>query len=113
MCTYNLMLAWFLKVHLTQGDHEGRGIIVSWITPDEPGSTSVLYWAANSQIKRTAYSTVVKYKYYNYTSGYIHHCTINNLEVRLSRGALSLYCSLNLNIVVCQEASASSLLLNN
>ncbi|KAI3464898.1 hypothetical protein Pfo_021561 [Paulownia fortunei] len=68
------------QVHITQGDHEGRGVIVSWITPDESGSSSVLYWAANSQIKKTAYSIVVKYKYYNYTSGYIHHCTIKNLE---------------------------------
>ncbi|KAL0325819.1 UNVERIFIED_CONTAM: Purple acid phosphatase 2 [Sesamum radiatum] len=40
------------QVHITQGDHEGTGVIVSWVTPDEPGSNSVLYWAANSQIKK-------------------------------------------------------------
>ncbi|KAL0314638.1 UNVERIFIED_CONTAM: Purple acid phosphatase 2 [Sesamum angustifolium] len=68
------------QVHITQGDHEGTGVIVSWITPDEPGSNSVLYWAANSQIKKTAHGVVVQYKYYNYTSGYIHHCTIKNLD---------------------------------
>ncbi|XP_057778406.1 purple acid phosphatase 2-like [Salvia miltiorrhiza] len=68
------------QVHITQGDHEGKGVIVSWITPDEVGSISVLYWAANSQLKKTVNGDVVRYKYYNYTSGYIHHCTINNLE---------------------------------
>ncbi|KAL2249775.1 purple acid phosphatase 2-like isoform X1 [Sesamum indicum] len=66
--------------HITQGDHEGKGVIVSWITPDEPGSNSVLYWPANSRIKKTAHGVVVKYTYYNYTSGYIHHCTIKNLD---------------------------------
>lgn len=79
------MLVLVLKVHITQGDHEGRGVIVSWITPDEAGSTSVLYWAENSQHKKTVNGNVVRYKYYNYTSGYIHHCTINDLEVSLSR----------------------------
>ncbi|XP_047981946.1 purple acid phosphatase 2-like [Salvia hispanica] len=68
------------QVHITQGDHEGRGVIVSWVTPDEAGSTSVLYWAENSQHKKTVNGDVVRYKYYNYTSGYIHHCTINDLE---------------------------------
>ncbi|KAH6812336.1 purple acid phosphatase 12 [Perilla frutescens var. frutescens] len=68
------------QVHITQGDREGRGVIVSWITPDEEGSTSVLYWAENSQIKKTEWGSVVRYKYYNYSSGFIHHCTINNLE---------------------------------
>ncbi|KAL0438488.1 UNVERIFIED_CONTAM: Purple acid phosphatase 2 [Sesamum latifolium] len=29
---------------------------------------------------RTAHGVVVQYKYYNYTSGYIHHCTIKNLD---------------------------------
>ena len=83
------MLVPVLKVHITQGDHEGRGVIVSWVTPDEAGSTSVLYWAENSQHKKTVNGDVVRYKYYNYTSGYIHHCTINDLEVGLS-GPLSL-----------------------
>lgn len=82
-----------LKVHITQGDHEGRGVIVSWITPDEEGSNSVLYWAANSQIKKTAGGSVVRYKFHNYTSGYIHHCTINNLDVSLSHKTLSLHCN--------------------
>uniref|UniRef100_A0A2P2JKI4 Purple acid phosphatase n=2 Tax=Rhizophora mucronata TaxID=61149 RepID=A0A2P2JKI4_RHIMU len=68
------------QVHITQGDLEGKGVIVSWVTPDEPGSSTVLYWAENSELKNRADGFVTKYKYYNYTSGYIHHCTITNLE---------------------------------
>ncbi|KAG7971798.1 hypothetical protein I3843_07G152800 [Carya illinoinensis] len=68
------------QVHITQGDHEGKGVIVSWVTPDEPGSSTVLYWAENSQRKSRADGFIRTYKYVNYTSGYIHHCTINNLE---------------------------------
>ena len=71
----------FEKVHITHGDYEGKGVIISWITPDEPGSNTVFYWAENSKLKNSANGIVVTYKYYNYSSGYIHHCTINNLEV--------------------------------
>ena len=70
-----------LKVHITQGDHVGKGVIVSWVTPSEPGSSTVLYWAENSKLKKTARGIVRTYNYYNYTSGYIHHCTIHDLEV--------------------------------
>ncbi|KAJ6412090.1 hypothetical protein OIU84_005200 [Salix udensis] len=38
------------QVHITQGDHEGKE------------------------------GFILKYKYFNYTSGYIHHCTIKDLE---------------------------------
>jgi hypothetical protein len=55
---------------------------VSWVTQDEPGSKTVLYWAENSGLKKLADGFIVTYKYYNYTSGYIHHCTIEDLEVR-------------------------------
>ncbi|XP_062020485.1 purple acid phosphatase 2-like isoform X1 [Rosa rugosa] len=69
------------QVHITQGDHEGKGVIVSWVTPNEPGSSTVVYWADNSSnLKKTAHGIVLTYKYFNYTSGYIHHCTIDNLE---------------------------------
>ncbi|KAI8533048.1 hypothetical protein RHMOL_Rhmol11G0265600 [Rhododendron molle] len=69
------------QVHITQGDHVGKGMIVSWITMDEPGSSTVLYWSENSKLKNKAKGIVVTYKFYNYTSGYIHHCTITNLKV--------------------------------
>jgi len=73
-----------LKVHITQGDLVGTGVIVSWTTPDEPGSNIVTYWAENSDEKKTAEGIVLTYKYVNYTSGYIHHCTITGLEVYTS-----------------------------
>ncbi|XP_044509142.1 purple acid phosphatase 2-like [Mangifera indica] len=68
------------QVHITQGDHEGKGVIVSWVTQDEPGSNSVVYWSENSKEDKTAKGKVYTYKFYNYTSGYIHHCTIRHLE---------------------------------
>lgn len=54
---------------------------MSWVTMDEPGSKKVRYWAENSKHKDEAKGTVTKYKFYNYTSGYIHHCTIKHLKV--------------------------------
>ncbi|CAL1384103.1 unnamed protein product [Linum trigynum] len=70
------------QVHITQGDAEGKGVIVSWTTPLEPGSNTVLYWAEGKSKRksRRAEGTVLRYKYINYTSGYIHHCTITGLE---------------------------------
>ena len=61
----------------------GKGVIVSWVTPDEPGSSTVTYWAENSEFKSQAEGSILTYKYFNYTSGYIHHCTIKDLEVLL------------------------------
>lgn len=68
------------QVHITQGDHEGKAMIVSWVTMEEPGSSTVSYWSENSKHKNNANGKVNTYKYYNYTSGYIHHCTIRNLK---------------------------------
>uniref|UniRef100_A0A2P2KMY6 Purple acid phosphatase n=1 Tax=Rhizophora mucronata TaxID=61149 RepID=A0A2P2KMY6_RHIMU len=68
------------QVHITQGDREGKAVIVSWVTPDEPGSSKVLYWSENCKIKEKAKGKCSTYKFYNYTSGYIHHCKIKNLQ---------------------------------
>lgn len=68
------------QVHITQGDLEGKSVIISWVTPEKPGSNRVVYWAENSPIRNKAEGSVVSYKYFNYTSGFIHHCTIENLE---------------------------------
>lgn len=68
------------QVHITQGDHEGKAMIVSWVTVDEPGSNTVLYWSENGHKKKEAKGKMNTYKFSNYTSGYIHHCTIRNLE---------------------------------
>lgn len=74
-----------LKVHITQGSLEGNGVIVSWVTMDEPGSNCVLYWTEDSKQKKLAKGIVLTYKYFNYTSGYIHHCTIKDLKVSSCR----------------------------
>ncbi|KAL8556154.1 hypothetical protein ACS0TY_003808 [Phlomoides rotata] len=68
------------QVHITQGDHVGKAVIVSWVTVEEPGSKTVHYWAENNSHKHKAKGSFTKYKYYNYTSGYIHHCTIKHLK---------------------------------
>ncbi|CAN0910512.1 Purple acid phosphatase 2 [Linum grandiflorum] len=69
------------QVHLTQGDHNGKAMIVSWVTVDEPGSSKVVYWKEDSpEDKKIAQGKHKTYKYHNYTSGYIHHCTVRKLE---------------------------------
>ena len=55
------------KVHITQGDHVGKGVIVSWVTMDEPGSSIVLYWSENNKQKNKAKGTAVTYKFYSVT----------------------------------------------
>ncbi|KAK4775012.1 hypothetical protein SAY86_009947 [Trapa natans] len=69
------------QVHITQGDQVGKAVIVSWVTVDEPGSSVVLYWSENSHLKKKkAEGKYETYKFHNYNSGYIHHCTVRNLE---------------------------------
>nr|GMC87477.1 purple acid phosphatase 2-like [Ipomoea batatas] len=68
------------QVHITQGDVVGKAMIVSWVTVDEPGSNTVLYWSDNSKHKKEAKGKMKTYKYFTYTSGYIHHCTIRDLQ---------------------------------
>lgn len=68
------------QVHITQGDDVGRAVIVSWVTVEEEGSKTVSYWAEKSSKKKEAHGKVTRYTYHNYTSGYIHHCTIKKLE---------------------------------
>uniref|UniRef100_A0A7N0SZT2 acid phosphatase n=1 Tax=Kalanchoe fedtschenkoi TaxID=63787 RepID=A0A7N0SZT2_KALFE len=67
------------QVHITQGDHEGKGMIVSWVTQDEPGSSKLIYWTENGK-KQAAFGLITTYNYYTYKSGYIHHCNLKNLE---------------------------------
>ncbi|CAE5984634.1 unnamed protein product [Arabidopsis arenosa] len=68
------------QVHITQGDVEGKAVIVSWVTQEAKGSNKVIYWKDNSSKKHKAHGKTNTYKFYNYTSGYIHHCPIRNLE---------------------------------
>ncbi|CAL0309022.1 unnamed protein product [Lupinus luteus] len=68
------------QVHITQGDHVGQAMIISWVTVDEPGSNEVIYWSNSSLQNFTAEGEVFTYTYYNYTSGFIHHTNITNLQ---------------------------------
>lgn len=68
------------QVHITQGDHVGKAMIVSWVTMDEPGSNTVYYWSQNSKKKMKAKGMLTTYSFYNYTSGFIHHCNITHLK---------------------------------
>ncbi|XP_028792375.1 purple acid phosphatase [Neltuma alba] len=68
------------QVHITQGDLVGEAVIVSWVTEDEPGSSVVRYWSEKSKEKKVAKGKHTTYRYFNYTSGFIHHCTVRDLE---------------------------------
>ncbi|XP_010489510.1 PREDICTED: purple acid phosphatase 5-like [Camelina sativa] len=72
------------QVHITQGDHAGRGMIISWVTPLnlDDGSNIVRYWNADTDgsEKMSAVASTSTYRYYDYTSGYLHHATIKGLE---------------------------------
>ncbi|KAL0802889.1 hypothetical protein Bca101_058065 [Brassica carinata] len=71
------------QVHITQGDHNGRGMIISWVTPiNDDGSNIVTYWVADSDgsTKQSAEASTSTYRYYDYTSGFLHHATIKKLE---------------------------------
>ncbi|XP_050212903.1 bifunctional purple acid phosphatase 26-like [Mercurialis annua] len=68
------------QVHITQGDYDGKGVIVSWVTPDEPGSNKVQYGVSEKDYDFTAQGTVKNYSFYQYKSGYIHQCLLRDLE---------------------------------
>ncbi|XP_047319028.1 purple acid phosphatase 5-like [Impatiens glandulifera] len=71
------------QVHIMQGDHDGRSMIVSWVTPLLRHPNGVKHWEATNNSTRLVYETVATityYRYYNYTSGYIHHATLKDLK---------------------------------
>ncbi|MFS7998583.1 putative Acid phosphatase [Helianthus anomalus] len=67
-------------VHITQGDHVGKAVIVSWVTMEEQGSDIVIYWRKDDTTKNIATGIVTTYTFYDYASGFIHHCNITDLE---------------------------------
>lgn len=69
------------QVHVTLGDQAGTAMTVSWVTVDEVGNSTVMYGRAMGRLDMAAEGTHTRYKYHNYTSGFIHHCTLTNLEV--------------------------------
>ncbi|KAI4380635.1 hypothetical protein MLD38_006803 [Melastoma candidum] len=68
------------QVHITQGDYDGRAMIVSWVTPDEPGSSTVRFEKSAKNYGLSAEGNVTNYTFYKYKSGYIHHCLLEGLE---------------------------------
>ena len=68
-------------MRITQGDYDGKAVIISWVTPDEPGSNKVKYGTSEDDLHFTAEGTVSNYSFYKYNSGYIHHCLVDGLEV--------------------------------
>ncbi|GMH07033.1 hypothetical protein Nepgr_008873 [Nepenthes gracilis] len=68
------------QVHITQGDYDGKAVIVSWVTPDRPGASQIWYGRSKEKYEFSAEGYVTNYTFYKYNSGYIHHCLINDLE---------------------------------
>ena len=66
---------------MTQGDYDGKAVIISWTTFEEPGSNVLQYSSGGRQYDHTAEAKVLNYTYYRYKSGYIHHCLVDDLEV--------------------------------
>ncbi|KAM7275572.1 hypothetical protein ACFE04_017438 [Oxalis oulophora] len=68
------------QVHVTQGDYDGKAMIISWVTPDEPSSSKVQYGTLENNYEFSAEGTVTNYTFYKYKSGYIHHCLVDGLK---------------------------------
>ncbi|KAH1056607.1 hypothetical protein J1N35_034672 [Gossypium stocksii] len=68
------------QVHITQGDYDGKAVMISWVTADKPGSSRVQYGTPEKKYDFKADGTVANYTFYNYKSGYIHHCLVDGLE---------------------------------
>lgn len=68
------------QVRITQGDYDGKAVIISWVTPNEPGSNKVQYGTSEDNYTASAEGTVNTYTFYKYSSGYIHHCLIEGLK---------------------------------
>lgn len=68
------------QVHITLGDQTGTAMTVSWVTPSELGNGTVRYGRSPDKMEMSAQATHTRYDYFNYTSGFIHHCTLRNLK---------------------------------
>lgn len=68
------------QVHITQGDYDGKAVIISWVTSDEPGSSEVQYGTTTGKYDHSAEGKSSSYSFYKYKSGYIRHCLLDGLE---------------------------------
>ena len=69
-------------MHITLGDQEGTAMTVSWVTASELGNSTVKFGEKPDpeKMERRAEGTHTRYDYFNYTSGFIHHCTLKHLK---------------------------------
>ncbi|KAJ8500082.1 hypothetical protein OPV22_010634 [Ensete ventricosum] len=68
------------QVHITQGDYDGKAVIISWVTESEPGTSEVLYGTEEHKYEHIAQGKTTNYTFYNYKSGFIHHCLVDGLK---------------------------------
>lgn len=68
------------QVHITQGDYDGKAVIISWVTADEPGPSKVEYGTSKKSYDFTAEGKMTNYTFYKYKSGFIHHCLVDGLK---------------------------------
>ncbi|CAM6012210.1 unnamed protein product [Sphagnum balticum] len=67
------------QVHITQGDLVGKAVIVSWVTVQQ-SAPKVWYGIKQGDYSRVKEGQTTRYKFYNYTSGFIHRVTLNSLQ---------------------------------
>lgn len=68
------------QVHITQGDYDGKAVLISWVTSSEPGKGEVSYGTVENTYEKSVQCELTNYTYYNYKSGFIHHCLVDELE---------------------------------
>ncbi|KAI5058008.1 hypothetical protein GOP47_0028023 [Adiantum capillus-veneris] len=68
------------QVHITQGDYDGRAVIISWVQTSNQAPHVVSYGLANDTSHLIDVgSNITSYTFANYKSGFIHHCVIRDL----------------------------------
>ncbi|KAF7111576.1 hypothetical protein CFC21_111568 [Triticum aestivum] len=54
------------QVHITQGDYDGKAVIISWVTELEPARSEVFYGKEEKLYDRKAKGRMTNYTFYNY-----------------------------------------------
>ncbi|XP_021741807.1 bifunctional purple acid phosphatase 26-like isoform X2 [Chenopodium quinoa] len=68
------------QVHITQGDYDGKAVIISWVTPHLHGSHTVYYGTKQGKYTFKAKAFNTSYSFKGYKSGQIYHCVVDGLE---------------------------------
>lgn len=68
------------QVHITQGDYDGKAVIISWVTPHLHGSHTVYYGTEQGKYTLKAKAFNTSYSFKGYKSGQIYHCVVDGLE---------------------------------